>query len=80
MKIRPLKDDEDLTWHDLYCRLSGTFPSLRSMLIVLMEWREQRDYYFALYARIDNNKEGRITNKDVAKVQKDALKRWKQKH
>jgi len=80
MKIRPLKDDEDLTWHDLYRRLSGTFPHLKPMLSAFTEWKEQRDYYFALYAKIDNAKNAKYTKEGEIKSRKAAMKEYKRKH
>lgn len=80
MKIRPLKDNEDLTWHDLYRRLASTFPHIRPMLACLIEWKQQRSYYFALYARIDNAKKAKYTKEGEIEDRKAAVKRWRMKH
>ena len=77
---RKLKEEEDLTWHDLYRRLSTTFPSPGSMITAIRNWREQRKYFFALYSRIDNANKGKYTKKGEFESRKAALKEYKKKH
>lgn len=84
---RSLKEHEDLTYNDLWCRIKEARPELKKMymypgiiLSVWSEWHEQRVYFFSLYARIDKNKNGRCNQQDVVRTMKNAMKEYKKKH
>jgi hypothetical protein len=78
--MKRLSDDETLDWHDLLRRLCSTFPDLKAMRDAYNDWAYWREKMHRTYRNIDNNADGKMTQKGAIASARAARKAWKRKH